>query len=101
MADKTPSISEVISCHREDLAATAGADAPIIYCDRIGPKGCSYNVAAITLEAVRFQPVGEQVVTDRVVVGHLRMPLQAIRLLRAALDEIELLVRAAASTEKN
>jgi len=99
--DEPPAHTELIPARRNEVSALASADAPILYCDWIGPKGFNNNVVALTLEAVRLMAIGGQVVPDRVVVGHLRMPLQTMRLLRAAIDEIELLVKSPASNEKN
>jgi hypothetical protein len=100
-ADEPPSVSEIVPCRRNEVSAIASADAPIVYCDWIGPTGSSQNVVAITLEAIRLMTVGGEVVHDRVVVGHLRMPLQTARVLRKALEEMELLGKTPASSEKN
>jgi hypothetical protein len=99
--EEPPAVSEIIPSRRNGVSAIASADAPILYCDWIGPKGCNQNVAAITLEAIRLMTVGGEVVHDRVVVGHLRMPLQTMRVLRMALEEMELLGKTPASSEKN
>lgn len=101
MGDETATVSKVLPGRRNEFPAIASADAPILYCDWIGARGCSNNVVAITLEAVRLMAIGGQVVADRVVVGHLRMPMQTMRSLKAALDEIEFLVKAPPSTEQN
>ena len=101
VSDKAPTVSEALPSRRDELSVIASADAPILYCDWIGARGASNNVSAITLEAVRLMAIGGQVVADRVVVGHLRMPLQTMRSLRAAIDEIEFLIKTPPSTEKN
>ena len=100
-ADESPSVSELVPCRRNEVSAIASADAPMVYCDWIGPTGCSQSVVAITLEAIRLMTVGGEVVHDRVVVGHLRMPLQTMRVLRKALEEMEAFGKTPASSEKN
>lgn len=98
---KPPVASEVVPGIQHEVSAIGSADAPFIYTDWIGAKGIQNNVVAVTLQANRLMEVGGKLVLDRVVVGHLRMPLETMRVLKAVLDEVELLVKPPASEEKN
>lgn len=75
------------------LSALASAHAPFIYFDSCPNYGFNGGVANLSLEAIRFtaSPTGQGVLADRVTVAHLRMSLDAVRALRAAIDGIELL----------
>ena len=101
MADElTANVSEVLPGRVDEISGVGSANAPFIYTDWIGAKGINSGVVSITLEASRLMAVGNKLTRDRVVVAHLRMSLQSMRVLRAVLDEVELLAQPPASNEK-
>jgi hypothetical protein len=97
MADETtpkpPVVVEQIPSVAGSISALASAHAPFIYFDASPNFGLNGGIANLSLEAVRFIPnPGQQgVFTDRVVVAHLRMSLDGVRSLKAALEGIELM----------
>lgn len=106
MSDETPKqmpvgISELIPSQIDQVSGIGSQNAPFLYVDWIGAKGISNNVVAVTLEATRLMTVGTGYARDRVVVGHLRMSLETMRVLQATLKDIELAAQPAASAEKN
>ena len=76
-----------------DVFALASAHAPFIYFDAAPNFGLNGGIANLSLEVVRFTPNPgvTGVHADRVTVAHLRMSLDGVRSLRAALDGIELM----------
>jgi hypothetical protein len=86
-------LTEQIPSVAGGLSATASAHAPFIYFDNAPNFGLRSGVASISLEAIRFTTVTDSstVVADRVSVAHLRMSLEALRSLKAAIEGIELL----------
>ncbi len=74
-----------------ELSLSGSASAPFIYFDVASTYGFSNGIANITLEASRALSIEGRIVTDRVVVAHLRMSVPAAMGLRAALNGIELL----------
>lgn len=68
--------------------------APVLYSDHIGSVGLNDGVATITLEASRFLLVqdGERA-DDRVVIAHLRVPLNALSILETACGMIKQMAR--------
>lgn len=82
------------------LSATASAHAPFIYCDNAPNFGLRNGIANISLEVIRFTTMDDAVTVkaDRVTVAHLRMSLEALRSLKAAIEGIELLARPVAGT---
>ncbi len=74
-----------------ELSLSGSASAPFVYFDVASTYGFSNGIANVTLEASRALSIDGRVVTDRVVVAHLRMSRQAALGLRAALNGIELL----------
>ncbi len=94
MADETtpkPLVIEQFPSVAGGLSALASAQAPFIYFDAAPNFGLNGGVANLSLEVVRFTPNAGMagVNADRVTVAHLRMSLEGVRSLRAALDGIE------------
>lgn len=80
-----------------ELCELASAAAPFVYFDRAPNFGFNGAVANISLEAARFVAPAEGedvVVADRVTVAHLRMTLDALRSLKAAIEGIERMAEA-------
>jgi len=75
------------------VAAIASAQAPFIYFDGAPNFGFLNSVCNISLEALRYTPVGDKVLTDRVVVAHLRMNLEALEHLKRAIAGIEQMIK--------
>ena len=75
------------------LSALASAHAPFIYFDAAPNFGLNGGIANLSLEVVRFTPNPgvTGVHADRVTVAHLRMSLEGVRSLKAALEGIELI----------
>jgi hypothetical protein len=85
----------------EHLPPLASSGAPFIYTDWIGAYGNTGGVATFTLEAMRNLTVGDKVVRDRVVVAHLRMPIQTMIDLKNSIEQLVLMLKAPSSTKKN
>ena len=85
------------------ICTLASAAAPFVYFDRAPNFGCNGAVANVSLETVRFAlpSEGAEVVTDRVTVAHLRMTLDAMRSLKAAIEGIERIAEAVHATAKS
>jgi hypothetical protein len=85
------------------LCELASAAAPFVYFDRAPNFGFNGAVANISLEAVRFAAPAEDqaVVADRVTVAHLRMTLDALRSLKAAIEGVERMAEAALAHPKD
>ncbi len=85
------------------LCELASAAAPFVYFDRAPNFGFNGAVANISLEAVRFAAPAEDqtVVADRVTVAHLRMTLDALRSLKAAIEGVERMAEAALARPKD
>jgi hypothetical protein len=90
---KPPVVVEQIPSVAGSLSALASANAPFIYFDVAPNFGFNAGIASLSLEAVRFipNPGSQGVFTDRVTVAHLRMSLEAMRSLKAAIEGIELM----------
>ena len=73
------------------LAQIGSAIAPFICFDGAPNFKFSGGVANITLEALTYTSVDNKIVTERVVVAHLRMSGQAMTHLKKAIEGIELL----------
>jgi hypothetical protein len=103
MADdvKPTVFTENIPSQAGQVSGIGSIGAPFIYTDWIGSHGNNGGVATFTLEALRNMTVDEKTVSDRVVVAHLRMPLHTMRAFKAAIEAVELLIKPAASEEKN
>jgi hypothetical protein len=79
------------------LAEISSAMAPIIYFDAAPNFGFNNGVASLTLEAVVYVNVADQIRAERRVVAHLRMPPEAFANLKSAINGLEL---AAEPTER-
>ncbi len=90
---KPPVIVEQIPSVAGSLSALASAHAPFIYFDAAPNFGLNGGIANVSLEVVRFipNPGSPGVFTDRVTGAHLRMSLDAVRSLKAAIEGIELM----------
>ena len=86
-------VPEALRIARELATALASAHAPFIYFDAAPNFGLNGGIANVSLEVVRFipNPGSPGVFTDRVTVAHLRMSLDAVRSLKAAIEGIELM----------
>jgi hypothetical protein len=102
-APPPPVVVEQIPSIPGSLSALASAHAPFIYFDSCPNYGFNAGVANLSLEAIRFtaSPNGQGVLADRVTVAHLRMSLDAVRALKAAIEGIELLAAPAAGGQRN
>ncbi|MBI3198984.1 MAG: hypothetical protein HYZ40_16045 [Rhodospirillales bacterium] len=86
-----------------DLCPLASAAAPFVYFDRAPNFGFNGAVANISLEAVRFATPadGAEVMADRVTVAHLRMTLDAMRSLKAAIEGVERIAKMTHESERS
>jgi hypothetical protein len=105
MADKIvrmPPVAKQVPGASGGLCPLASAGAPFIYFDGAPNFGFNGSVANISLEVARFSvpSEGAAVVADRVAVAHLRMTLDAMRSLKAAIEGIERMAQAASAREK-
>ena len=98
-----PAVIEQIPSAPGSLSGLASAHAPFLYFDSVPNYGFNAGVANLSLEAVRFtaNPTGQSVMADRVTVAHLRMSIDAVRALKAAIEGIELLATPAAGDRRN
>ena len=98
-----PAVIEQIPSTTGSLSALASAHAPFLYFDSVPNYGFNAGVANLSLEAVRFtaSPTGQGVMADRVTVAHLRMSIDAVRALKAAIEGIELLAAPVAGGQRN
>ena len=100
---KPPVVVEQIPSIVGNISALASANAPFVYFDRVSNYGLNGGIANMTLEIIRFHPsaAGVGVHADRVVVAHLRMSLQAVLSLKAAIAGIELVAKPDSGGQKN
>ena len=98
MADELPAPT---ADPRAEMALLRAANAPVIFFEVASTHGVRNGVANITLEGGMHVLHQGKVLTEPLVVAHLRFPIAAISTLRASLDAIELLLKPAASGEKN
>ncbi len=85
----------------EALAAVnliANPDAPILYFDGAPNFGYINGVCNVTLESLIFTSGPDGIVTERIVVAHLRMGLTAANALRHSLEGALLLAQPASGT---
>lgn len=103
MADepKEPPQIEAVPSRQGDTSAIASANAPFLYFDGARNYGFRDGIACITLEALRHNSVGDAVITDRVVVAHLRMSYAGFQTLKGAVNGIELMVAPPPESKKN
>jgi hypothetical protein len=94
---KAPVVVEQIPSVAGGLSAVASANAPFIYFDASPNFGLNNGIANLSLEVVRFiaRPDQQGVFADRVVVAHLRMSMDGVRSLKAAIEGIELMANPA------
>jgi hypothetical protein len=90
-----PATIEQIPSTPGGLSGLASSHAPFLYFDSVPNYGFNHGVANLSLEVIRFtaSPSGQGVLADRVTVAHLRMSLEAVRALKAAIEGIELLAK--------
>jgi hypothetical protein len=100
-AAKPPVITEIIPSQADHVSGIGSLGASFVYTDWIGNHGHNAGIATFTLEAIRFMTVGDKTIRDRVVVAHLRMPLHTMRALKEGIEQVELMLKPAASEEKN
>jgi hypothetical protein len=98
MADEpTPTIpvqvAEIIPSVAGDVSGIASANAPFIYFDGAPTFGFNEGVANITLEALRYSHAQGKIVSDKVIVAHLRMGLPAMLRLKGAIEGALLLAQ--------
>jgi hypothetical protein len=98
---KPPVFTEIIPSQADQVSGIGSLGAPFVYTDWIGNYGHSAGVAHFTLEALRYMTVGGTTHRDRVVVAHLRMPIHTMMALKASIEQVELMLKPAASSEKN
>jgi hypothetical protein len=78
---------EVIPSRAGDVSAIASAQAPFIFFDNAAVFGYYNGIVHVTLETGRHTPAADGgIATDRVIVAHLRMNLEAAKSLKSALD---------------
>ena len=93
MADSpTQTPTERIPSVQGGVSAIASAPAPIIFIDEFPNSGYYNGICHITCEALRFLHVDQVPVSDRVLVAHLRMNLQALQALKSAIANVESMV---------
>jgi hypothetical protein len=98
-AEKT--LVEAAPSHRGEISAMASAAAPFLYFDGAPNFGVNNGIVNVTLEAVRFSAINQQIVPDRVIVAHLRMGIQAATALKSALEKALLLAAPVANDKRN
>ena len=94
MADEPqhPLQVEVIPSVVGSVSAIARAQAPFIYVDVVPNFGIRDGIVSMTLEALRHSSVNGAVLTDRVIVGHLRLSIPAFGQLNSAVKGVEILL---------
>jgi hypothetical protein len=96
-----PTPAEIIPSEAGEISGIASAHAPFVYFDGAPTFGHHAGVLSITLEAVRFMTVRQQLTRDRIVVAHLRMSVPAAKDLKAAIERALLLAAPAAGSCNN
>jgi hypothetical protein len=94
---------EIIPSVAGGVSAIASAHAPFLYFDDASAFGHVNGIIRITLEAGRTipGPVAGTVLSDRVIVAHLRMNIPAALSLKAALEGALLMAMPPAGGEKS
>ena len=101
-ADKPPIVSEVIPRQAGPaLGVGRSIGAPFIFTDWIGSQGHNAGIVSFTLQAIRPTEIGDQLIKERVDVAHLRMPVYAMRALKAAIEQVELMLQPVPGGAKN
>jgi hypothetical protein len=86
-------IAEIIPSVAGDVSAIGSANAPFIYFDGAPTFGFNEGIGNITLEALRNIHAGGKLVSDKVIVAHLRMSLPAMLRLKSAIEGALLLAQ--------
>jgi hypothetical protein len=86
-------VVEIIPSVAGDVSGVASANAPFIYFDGAPTFGLNEGVVNITLEALRYVHAHGKVVSDKVIVAHLRMSLPAMLRLKSAIEGALLLAQ--------
>lgn len=98
-ADPIP--TEQIPSVAGGISAIGSANAPIVFVDGVPVMGYYNGIAHMTLAAMRFLPGPERVISDNVIVAHLRMNMPALQALKEAITKIELLAAPVDEKSKN
>lgn len=96
-------IVEIIPSVQGSVSAIASGVAPFIYFENAPFCGLLNGIGQVTLEANRLMGADAKglLITDRVIVAHLRGNIQAMKALRAALDGMILLAEPVAPGPAN
>jgi hypothetical protein len=86
-------IAEIIPSVAGDVSGVASANAPFIYFDGTPTFGFNEGIANITLEALRYVHANGKVVSDKVIVAHLRTSVSGMMPLKAAIEGVVLLTQ--------
>jgi hypothetical protein len=93
--------TDTIPSHVSPVSGIGSLGGPIVCADRIGNLGHDGETVTVTLEAHRNMTIGDKTVQDHVVVAHLRMSVHTMMALKASIEQVELMLKPAASSEKN
>ena len=85
---KTATPVHIVQAEPLKLATTPSDLAPFIYFETSANQGFGNGIANITLEALRHRNIDGNIVSDRIVVAHLRMPLSAVLSLKSSIEFI-------------
>ena len=96
-----PGSTETIPSHVGPVSGIGNLGGPIVCADRIGNLSYDGETVTVTLEAHRNMAIGDKAVQDHVVVAHLRMPVHAMRALRASIEQIELMINPPTGGQNN
>lgn len=96
-----PGSTETIASHLGPVSGISWRGGPIVCADRIGNLGYDGETVTVSLEAHRNRTIGDKAAQDHVVVAHLRMPVHAMRALRASIEQIELMINPPTGDQKN
>jgi hypothetical protein len=86
-------VAEIIPSVAGDVSGVASANAPFIYFDGAPTFGFKEGIANITLEALRYVHANGKVISDKVIVAHLRMSLPGMLRLKSAIEGALLLAQ--------
>jgi hypothetical protein len=88
-----PVVAEIIPSVAGDVSGVASANAPFIYFDGAPTFGFTEGIANITLEALRYVHANGKLVSDKVIVAHLRMSPHGLLRLKGAIEGVALLAQ--------
>ena len=94
-----PGSTETIPSHVTPVSGIGSFGGPIVCADRIGNLSHDGETVTVTLETRRT--IGGKTVQDHVVVAHLRIPVHAMRALKASIEQIELMISPPTDGQKN